>query len=74
MTNGKKFIATDAPSIADHQLFFQMTDATLLNIPLDNYPRIKKWMQNCESAPGIHDTHKEWMGVSLPKLQAMMQT
>ena len=70
--NNTKFFATDAPSIADHQLFFQMTDAILFKIPYDNFPRVKQWMKECEKAPGIREVHKEWTEVTLPKMQAMM--
>lgn len=70
--NGSKFIATANPTIADHQLFCQMTDAVLFKIPYDNFPKIKQWMRACEKAPGIREVHQEWLDVTVPKMQAMM--
>lgn len=39
--NGKRFYATDTPSIADHILFFEISDAILLDMSLDDYPKLK---------------------------------
>ena len=70
--NDTLYYATNHPTIADHQLFFEMTDTILLSMPLDRFPRIKQWMTNCENAPGIRELHKQWRKEILPIFRAQI--
>ena len=67
--NNCKYLATDKPSIADHQVFFQLSDYQIYGLNLDKYPAVLAWYNTCRKAPGINEVHSEWEKNILPVMK-----
>jgi glutathione S-transferase len=66
--NGKKWLCSDFPSIADFLIGAQCTDLMLHGITWGAYPKCSAWRHRMFiETPGFRDVHAEWFREVLPK-------
>ena len=59
-TRGYKFRTGNTITIADFQIYCEILDVDYMNKRsiIDNYPKIKAWMEECSNAAGIKEVHE----------------
>lgn len=61
--NGKTFLVTDKPTIADVANYSYIAQAPEGDVDLDAYPNIKAWLKNIEMLPGFIGMAKNNVGL-----------
>ena len=72
---GQDFWAGNEMSIADFQLYCEMTDVDFNNTAsmIDNYPNIKAWRARCAETKGIKEVHNADFHNLLPILHGILK-
>ena len=68
---GNLYVAGNAPSIADYQLFCEMKVFDYLEKPYGAYPNLVRWHDAVRVLKGIKEVHDEWEKSVLPVVIGM---
>eukprot|EP00347_Sterkiella_histriomuscorum_P018942 403343567 len=60
------YVATNDVTIADLQLFFEITNMHLLKESFDQYPAIKAWFDNVSKHEVVAKVQEQWSAVTTP--------
>jgi len=65
---GTKFCTSNEPTIADLQIYHQLSDAFWHQIPCDNYPKVIAWRCAMYEIPQCGKVNDQWQTGLFPNL------